>query len=56
LCQSGLSKACLQSSHTLAEVDQKIRRYLELHLPGLKGKAVLAGNSVYADKMFLVSC
>ncbi|KAA1106813.1 hypothetical protein PGTUg99_009396 [Puccinia graminis f. sp. tritici] len=52
-CQSGLSEACLQSPHTLGEVDQKIRRYLELHLPGLEGKAVLAGNSVYADKMFL---
>ncbi|WAR59720.1 hypothetical protein PtB15_11B360 [Puccinia triticina] len=51
--QSGLSEACLRSPHTLAEVDQKIRRYLEHHLPGLEGKAVLAGNSVYADKMFL---
>ncbi|KAH9458480.1 hypothetical protein Pst134EB_010783 [Puccinia striiformis f. sp. tritici] len=51
--KSGLSESCLQSSHTLTEVDQKIRNYLEHHLPGLKGKAVLAGNSVYADKMFL---
>ncbi|WAQ85120.1 hypothetical protein PtA15_5A694 [Puccinia triticina] len=51
--KSGLSEACLRSPHTLAEVDQKIRRYLEHHLPGLEGKAVLAGNSVYADKMFL---
>ncbi|KNZ52056.1 uncharacterized protein VP01_370g5 [Puccinia sorghi] len=35
------------------EVDQRIRQYLEHHLPGCEGKATLAGNSVYADKMFL---
>lgn len=51
--QSGLSAACLQSSHTLTGVDQHIRSYLERHMPGQQGKAVLAGNSVYTDKMFL---
>jgi len=51
--KSGLSEACLRSPHTLTEVDQRIRQYLEHHLPGCEGKAILAGNSVYADKMFL---
>ncbi|PLW05581.1 hypothetical protein PCASD_24577 [Puccinia coronata f. sp. avenae] len=51
--KSGLSEACLKSTHTFAEVDQKIREYLEHHLPNCEGQAILAGNSVHADKMFL---
>ncbi|KAG0139344.1 hypothetical protein CROQUDRAFT_666655 [Cronartium quercuum f. sp. fusiforme G11] len=51
--KSGLTEECLRSGHTLQEVDRLVRAYIEKRLPNFKGRAVLAGNSVYADKAFL---
>ncbi|MBW0488289.1 hypothetical protein O181_028004 [Austropuccinia psidii MF-1] len=51
--QSGLWDQCLKSSLSLNEIDRQLRKYIEQHMPNLKGRAVLAGNSVYTDKMFI---
>ncbi|CAH7688688.1 ribonuclease H-like domain-containing protein [Phakopsora pachyrhizi] len=51
--KSGLSAECIQSNLSLADIDRKVRDYIEGHLPKQKGRAILAGNSVYADKIFI---
>ncbi|KAH9809980.1 ribonuclease H-like domain-containing protein [Melampsora americana] len=51
--KSGLTQECLKSSNSLKQVDQLVRDYIEGHIPDSLGQAILAGNSVYADKAFL---
>ena len=50
---SGLSKAVVESETTAEEAARALVAYIESLLPE-KRKALLAGNSVHADKMFLV--
>ncbi|KAF2863878.1 ribonuclease H-like protein [Piedraia hortae CBS 480.64] len=49
---SGLSKACLESSTTAATAALGLLAYIQKYVPE-KRKALLAGNSVHADKAFL---
>ncbi|KAK3923056.1 Oligoribonuclease, mitochondrial [Frankliniella fusca] len=50
--QSGLTEACKRSKISLADAEESILSYLQKHT--LKGASVLAGNSVYMDRMFLM--
>ncbi|KAH8926688.1 ribonuclease H-like protein [Atractiella rhizophila] len=50
--QSGLTEACLKSSDRMEEVELRVLRYIERHIPR-RGTAILAGNTVHADKAFL---
>lgn len=50
--QSGLTAACLASPHTFNEVYSQVVAYIKKWVPK-KGAAVLAGNSVHADRAFL---
>ncbi|KAI0079294.1 ribonuclease H-like protein [Panus rudis PR-1116 ss-1] len=50
---SGLTKACLESPHTREFVSQEVLKYIQKWIPQ-KRTAVLAGNSVHADRAFLV--
>ncbi|EGF99706.1 uncharacterized protein MELLADRAFT_94133 [Melampsora larici-populina 98AG31] len=52
--KSGLTEECLKSKFSLKQVDQLVRDYIERHIPNSRGQAVIAGNSVYADKAFLL--
>ncbi|CAG8529305.1 11870_t:CDS:2 [Gigaspora rosea] len=49
---SGLTAAVLSSTITTSDASAQILEFLKKHIPD-KGIAPLAGNSVYADKMFL---
>lgn len=49
---SGLTAACLASTTTAAQAATDLLAYIKNHVPE-KGKALLAGNSVHADKAFL---
>ncbi|KAF8996055.1 ribonuclease H-like domain-containing protein [Cyathus striatus] len=51
--KSGLTKACLESSHTREFVSNKVLEYVKKWIPKQR-VGVLAGNSVHADKSFLV--
>ncbi|CAO3593812.1 unnamed protein product [Absidia cylindrospora] len=51
--KSGLTKAVLESSITTKEAEQKVLEFIKHHLPDMKGRVPLAGNSVHADKRFL---
>ena len=51
--QSGLTQECLRSPHTTEEVEQKVLDYIKKWIPQ-KRTGVLAGNSVHADRAFLV--
>lgn len=51
--QSGLTDACLSSPHTLNHVSEQVLSYIQRWIPEPK-VAVLAGNSVHADRSFLV--
>lgn len=50
---SGLSKAVVESKTSAAEAARNLLTYIKSLVPE-KGKALLAGNSVHADKMFLM--
>ncbi|KAI0732557.1 ribonuclease H-like domain-containing protein [Fomitopsis betulina] len=50
---SGLTQECLESSHTTEEVEQKVLEYIKKWIPRQRA-GVLAGNSVHADRAFLV--
>lgn len=51
---TGLVEACLSSSATSAELaSSQLLRYIQQYVPE-SGVALLAGNSVHADKMFLM--
>ncbi|KAL8602392.1 hypothetical protein ACOMHN_022904 [Nucella lapillus] len=49
--QSGLTKAVLESSITTSEAEQRVLSFVRSHTEA--GWALLAGNSVYMDKLFL---
>ena len=50
--QSGLTAACLESKHTTESVQEEILNYIKKWVPQQR-TAVLAGNSVHADRVFL---
>ncbi|KJA28929.1 hypothetical protein HYPSUDRAFT_33388 [Hypholoma sublateritium FD-334 SS-4] len=50
--RSGLTKACLESPHSIEFVTQEVLSYIKRWIP-TERIAVLAGNSVHADRMFL---
>ena len=50
---SGLTDACLQSSTTAATAADELLQYITKYVPDRR-KALLAGNTVHADKAFLV--
>lgn len=50
---SGLSERCLKSTTTALEAAQGLLAYMKKWIPAPRS-ALLAGNSVHADKMFLV--
>lgn len=50
--QSGLTAACLTSKHTTASVQREIMKYIKKWVPQQRS-AMLAGNSVHADRVFL---
>lgn len=51
--KSGLTQACMTSPHTREYVSKAILEYIKKWVPK-KRTAVLAGNSVHADRSFLV--
>lgn len=51
--QTGLTAASLSSPHTLASIDAILLDYIQSYIPR-PGSALLAGNSVHADKAFMV--
>jgi len=51
--QSGLTKACLESTHTREYVTSEILKYIKRWIPQPRS-GVLAGSSVHADRAFLV--
>ncbi|KAL0955785.1 hypothetical protein HGRIS_001999 [Hohenbuehelia grisea] len=50
---SGLTQACLDSPHTLEFVSNEVLQYIKKWIPRQR-IGVLAGNSVHADRSFLV--
>uniref|UniRef100_A0A8H7Y5M6 Exonuclease domain-containing protein n=2 Tax=Psilocybe cubensis TaxID=181762 RepID=A0A8H7Y5M6_PSICU len=50
--RSGLTKACLESPYELEFVSKQVLAYIKKWIP-IQRVGVLAGNSVYADRMFL---
>lgn len=50
---SGLTQACIQSKTTTAEAAENLLSYIRKHVPKPR-TALLAGNSVHADRAFLV--
>ncbi|KAK7057521.1 exonuclease domain-containing protein, partial [Favolaschia claudopus] len=51
--QSGLTKACLESPHSHEDVSKAVLDYIKKWIPQRR-VGVLAGNSVHADRQFLV--
>ena len=51
--QSGLTTACLNSPHTREFVAQEVLDYIKKWIPRQRS-AVLAGNSIHADRAFLL--
>ncbi|KAH9826454.1 putative oligoribonuclease [Teratosphaeria destructans] len=49
---SGLTKQCLESTTTAENASQELLAYIQRFVPERK-KALLAGNTVHADKAFL---
>lgn len=49
---SGLTAACLESKHTTEAVQDEILDYIKKWVPQQRA-AILAGNSVHADRIFL---
>ncbi|KAL1723710.1 ribonuclease H-like domain-containing protein [Schizophyllum commune] len=52
--KSGLTAACLASPHTTASVESAVLAYIQKWVPTQR-TAVLAGNSVHVDRMFLAN-
>lgn len=50
---SGLTKACLESTTTAEQAAGELLEYIKKYAPERK-RALLAGNTVHADKMFLM--
>ncbi|CAO3691308.1 unnamed protein product [Rhizopus stolonifer] len=50
--KSGLTRQVLESNITVQAAEKQVLDFLKLHIP--EGIAPLAGNSVHADKQFLV--
>ncbi|KAM0793778.1 hypothetical protein ACM66B_001196 [Microbotryomycetes sp. NB124-2] len=50
--KTGLTAACLKSSTTMSQVDDLVSQYAQTHFKSGE-KALLAGNSVHADKLFI---
>ncbi|RMZ75414.1 hypothetical protein DV738_g5504, partial [Chaetothyriales sp. CBS 135597] len=51
---SGLTQECLASTTTADTAAAELLAYIKTHVPQAK-RALLAGNSIHADKMFLAS-
>ncbi|KAJ7125076.1 ribonuclease H-like domain-containing protein [Mycena epipterygia] len=51
--QSGLTQACLSSTHSHEEVSKAVLDYIKKWVPQRR-VGILAGNSVHADRAFLV--
>ena len=51
--RSGLTDACLQSETTAEQAAEALLKYIRRLVPERR-RALLAGNTVHADKMFLV--
>ncbi|KAH7077755.1 ribonuclease H-like domain-containing protein [Paraphoma chrysanthemicola] len=51
--QSGLTRSCLESSTTAQEAAEGLLQYIKKYVPERR-TGLLAGNSVHADKSFLV--
>lgn len=51
--QSGLTQSCLDSSTTAEQAAEGLLAYIKKHVPERR-TGLLAGNSVHADKSFLV--
>lgn len=51
--RSGLTAKCLASSTSAEHAAEELQKYIQRHIPE-KGRALLAGNSVHADKLFLM--
>lgn len=49
---SGLTAACLESKHTTESVQDEVLNYIKKWVPQQRA-ALLAGNSVHADRIFL---
>ena len=54
LFKSGLTQACLKSPHTREYVSGEVLSYIKKWIPAQK-VGVLAGNSVHADRGFLIN-
>ena len=50
---SGLTASCLASTTSAETAARDLLAYIKQYIPG-KGTALLAGNSIHADKMFLM--
>lgn len=50
---TGLTSRCLESTTTISDAGEQLLEYIKEYVPE-KGVALLAGNSVHADKVFLV--
>ncbi|GAA6040999.1 hypothetical protein JCM8097_000532 [Rhodosporidiobolus ruineniae] len=50
--KTGLTQACLDSKYTMQEVDELVTAYVTKHFPPAT-PALLAGNSVHADRAFI---
>lgn len=50
--QSGLTQKCIESTKTMAEVEEELLAYIKRFIPR-RGAGVLAGNSVHQDRVFL---
>lgn len=50
---TGLTQACLSSTTTAETAASGLLEYIQSHIPVAR-RALLAGNSVHADKMFLM--
>lgn len=52
--ESGLTQQCLTSTTTADQAAQGLLKYIKTLIPQ-RGEALLAGNSVHVDKLFLMS-
>ncbi|KAJ9503129.1 Phosphatidylinositol 3,4,5-trisphosphate-dependent Rac exchanger 2 protein [Exophiala xenobiotica] len=50
---SGLTQACINSTTTASAAAQALLQYIQQYIPEPR-RALLAGNSIHADKMFLM--
>ncbi|GAA5865098.1 hypothetical protein JCM1840_005739 [Sporobolomyces johnsonii] len=50
--KTGLTQACLESKYTMSEIDSLVAAYVSKHFPP-STPALLAGNSVHADRAFI---